>query len=136
MSRSVCHPSLRGHVLLSTRSFERSLLCTLALLLAAPLLADPPAPAPHPTMVLQVGSSGDITKLAYSPDGQTLAIEGGGDHGVWLWDVASGQLKAILPTGPPTGAAGFFNGLAGNFAFSPDGKILATNGQLWDVASG
>ena len=37
----------------------------LALLLAAPLLAAPPAPTPHPTMVLQVGHSAVITAFAY-----------------------------------------------------------------------
>jgi WD40 repeat protein len=101
----------------------RLLCCTLALLLAAPLLAAPPAPAPHPTMVLLDWWGAP----AYSPDGKTLAIEGAG--GVWLWDTASGQAKTIL-----TGAFGPL--------FSPDSRTLATGHgiydtvQLWDVASG
>jgi WD40 repeat protein len=104
---------------------------TLALLLAAPLLAAPPAPPPQPTMVLQVGDTG-LTTFAYSPDGRTLAT--GGDHGVRLWDTASGQLKVIRPAGAVSA-----------LAFAPGGESLATgsvddNGnavvQLWDLANG
>src|SRR5438270_3566696 len=113
MSRSVCHPSLRGHVLLSTRSFERSLLCTLALLLAAPLRAAPPPP----TLVLQVGHSGPINAIAYSRDGQTLATESQDSatyvYTVRLWDVASGQVKTSLKS-------------QFGFVYSPDSKTLAT----------
>src|SRR5437899_3045743 len=117
----------------STRRFEWSLLCTLALLLAAPLRAAPPPP----TMVLEVGHSGHVNAIAYSRDGQTLATGGWESTTrvgtVRLWDVPTGQVKATL------------NGAQG-FAFSPDGKTLATvtrpdyNGnfalRLWDVASG
>jgi len=61
--------------------------------------------------------------LQFSPDGRTLAA------GSWfrlnLWDVASGQHRAI-----PTE----HNGLLTSIAFSPDGRYLATLGRHTDGA--
>jgi WD40 repeat protein len=85
------------------------------------------------------GAAGDPTM---SPDGKTLATWGSAD--MWLWDVASGQLKATLKdaaTPFPSGPAGLTP-----FAFSPDSKTLVTvspnamtglwSVQLWDMTSG
>jgi len=69
--------------------------------------------------------------MALSSDGSTLAsISGGFDNTIELWDVDSGQLKAILEGNQIT-----------SVAFSPDGATLAggswdTTIQLWDVDSG
>jgi WD40 repeat protein len=72
-------------------------------------------------------------RLAFSPDGQTLAL-GWGRPMVRLWDVVTGQ---ELPS--PPGDAEY----VGPVAYSPDGKTLAVGLEwggaglrLWDVASG
>ncbi len=72
-----------------------------------------------------------VSSVAFSPDGKTLAVGGGG--AVILWDVASRR-----PIGKPfAGHTGFISGIA----FSPDGQTLASASAdntiiLWDVASG
>ncbi|MDE0084517.1 MAG: cohesin domain-containing protein, partial [Candidatus Poribacteria bacterium] len=78
------------------------------------------------------GHQEGISSLSFSPDGSTLANTG--FKKVFLWDVASRQLKATLA--PDTQ-------LSSNVVFSPDGSILANSGSgnndkkiyLWDVAS-
>jgi WD40 repeat protein len=70
-----------------------------------------------------------VGRLAFSPDGSTLASAGWDDK-LGLWDVADGGKGELLP-----GHYGRIYGLA----FSPDGKTLATSGEdairLWNVAS-
>jgi RNA polymerase sigma factor (sigma-70 family) len=71
-------------------------------------------------------------RLAFSPDGKTLAV--GGGAAVRLWDVASGKERRPLEG---------HQGGTYAVAFAPDGKLLASSGQvldrtvrLWDVATG
>jgi WD40 repeat protein len=71
-------------------------------------------------------SSPDITDLALSPDGKTLAIGDNLDR-VTLWDLTSRTSWVLQAAG------------ANNFQFSPDGTILAVASRggevrLWDVA--
>ncbi len=69
--------------------------------------------------------------VAFSPDGSTFAI-GTWDKKVLLWDVTSGQLKAVL-----TGHSERVHSIA----FSPDSSILASSSldrtvRLWNAVSG
>ena len=79
---------------------------------------------------------GDVTSVAFSPDGKTLAAGYGVDGGgVVLWDVAARRRLADEPLPVK-------EGVVRSVAFSPDGKTLAAGyGRqvggvgvvLWDV---
>ena len=62
-----------------------------------PITASSPAPSnrPRPTLALQVGHSGPVNELVFSPDGSTLATRSE-DGTVKLWDHSSAQLRATL----------------------------------------
>jgi WD40 repeat protein len=72
---------------------------------------------------------------AFSPDG-TLAATGSQYGVLKLFDVATGQVRAVLQPGEPHTSQ-----WVGYAAFSPDGKLLASSDRqgtvkLWDVATG
>jgi hypothetical protein len=77
---------------------------------------------------------GNITDIAFSPDGRTVAAgtnEGAGSGKVVLWDRASGKEIARLK-----GHQGYILGVA----FTPDGRRLITTSTdttalVWDVAA-
>lgn len=74
--------------------------------------------------------TGVITRLALSPDGQTIATVSG--HEVQLWAVGAGQLLHTLR---------HHHGAIQSVAFSPDGHILASaaldrTARLWQVRNG
>jgi WD40 repeat protein len=77
-----------------------------------------------------------IGAIAFSPDGKLLASagseEGGRDHTVRLWAVATGEERRRLE--------GHQSGVD-CLAFAPDGNLLASGGRdrtlrLWDVVTG
>src|SRR5262249_43139899 len=82
-----------------------------------------------------IGHGGQVTGVAFSPDGKLLASCGGHDSTVVLWDTLTGRRVRSFPS-----AVSYTQSVA----FSPDGRILATAergvraGELefWDVASG
>ncbi|HKT00541.1 MAG TPA: WD40 repeat domain-containing protein, partial [Rugosimonospora sp.] len=57
-----------------------------------------------------------IDRIAYSPDGRTLASSGR-DGAVRLWNTADGSLIAVLTEQ---------SGMVGGLSFAPDGRTLAT----------
>ena len=70
-------------------------------------------------------NKGSASRVAYSPDGQRLAVTGG--LGVWLYDTKK-DVPPVLIENPHTGS----------ISFSPDGQTLATVDlyrlvRLWDV---
>jgi WD40 repeat protein len=77
------------------------------------------------------GHTANVTRLAFSPDGQRLATASE-DHTVKVWKTDTGEEVVTL--------VGHLDGVAG-VAFSPDGTRLASSGydhtvRVWDPAGG
>jgi len=94
---------------------------------------NPTSDKPAVKIVPQLGHRNGINSVAFSPDGK-LALSGGADHRLKLWDVASGrEVKTFQASASIT-----------SVAFSPDGKLLLSGGGepfkgeliLWDIVSG
>ncbi len=88
----------------------------------------------QPVHRLTPGTNG-VEQLAFSPDGQTLAVAGMGDQ-VELWDLSTEQRRWGLNLPALT----FQKDLVLGLAFSPDGQWLAAGGleavTLWAVGTG
>jgi small GTP-binding protein len=79
------------------------------------------------------GHTGTISRMAWSPDGRTLA-SGSNDHTIRLWDI---ETASVTPSRVLAGHSGWVY----HVAWSPDGRILASSSgdktiRLWDPASG
>ena len=92
------------------------------------------ADSPPRQKAILKSDSGDVSSVAFSPDGLTLASgHGWGGYEVNLWDVVSGQPKST--------SISYTDEATVSVAFSPDGSTLAIGTWdkkviLWDVASG
>jgi WD40 repeat protein len=78
------------------------------------------------------GFYGRVAGMALSPDGRTLAaVDTNDPYTLRLWDLESGRVIQDLP-----GRIVVDAGANVAIAFSPDGKLLAVRGDLWDLATG
>jgi WD40 repeat protein/DNA-directed RNA polymerase subunit RPC12/RpoP len=79
----------------------------------------------YPAIKVDEGTS----ELAISPDSTLLATASANGSKITLWDVGTGQTRAVLNGGRNT--------MIGAIAFSPDGKRLAIGNigrvQIWDL---
>lgn len=80
------------------------------------------------------GHAFTVIALALAPDGRRVASLSFGDPGVWVWELATGQVVATLKHADR----------GGHLRFSPDGRTLATQDcigedkyaiKLWETAS-
>lgn len=87
-----------------------------------------------PSAVLK-GHTGELSDLAFSPDGELLASVSYQDGTVRLWDLKNGQELAVLQSGQRPVVATW---RPAQVAFAPDGRTLAGSGKgglirLWDT---
>ena len=89
--------------------------------------------ATHKEVALFTGHTREVTSVAFSPDGATIA-SGSRDNTVRLWDAVTGQPKTTL-TGHTRQVV--------SVAYSPDGATIASGGgyndqtvRLWDAVTG
>ena len=127
--------NLQSLRLLPLRLLPLSLLPLLGLLaLGLPVAGIAQEPLPEqgkPELVAQIGHSGPVMTLAYSPDGSLLAT-GSWDTKVKIWDTRSGFLIRTLSG---------HTGLVQSLAFLPDGQSLVTGSyddtvKMWNVVTG
>ena len=84
--------------------------------------------------------TGDVDKVAYSPDGRTIASVYAGYGQVHLWDTTTGTLKHTLEHKTVFGNE-TWRYRVNSVAFSPDGNTIVSGSldgtvRLWNVSTG
>jgi len=93
-----------------------------------------PSPNSLPQLVVQLGHSGQVNSVAYSPDNRFVLT--GGDETACLWDAATGrEIRRFVGHTEQVNAV----------AFSPDGQLMLTGSgragpdntaRLWEMTTG
>jgi len=83
-----------------------------------------------PRLAIQVKHDGEVTSMAFSPDGRWL-VTGSDDHTARVWDLITGRETSLLQ----------HDGEIWSVDVSPDGQRVATGSndntvRVWDVAGG
>jgi WD40 repeat protein len=114
---------------------------TVVTLCEAGTLAQEKQAPPELSQPVLLGSERYNWSAAFSPDGKMLAAGTAGADDVVLWDVANkkeiGRLSPMAKKGPGGNSL-----VVTAVAFSPDGKLLASNGKrkkvlyVWDLSTG
>lgn len=108
----------------------------IALLIVMPVglwSADPSAPrddGPKTEIFIQVGHSGSVNTVEWSPDGKFI-LSGSGDGSIKLWDAEGGRLIRTFPEGEDVRYVHFLPGGKSFFSVNEKGAV-----GIWDIAGG
>lgn len=97
-----------------------------------PILSISPVSASEkPEIFVQLGHSGNVSSVAFSPDGKYI-LSGSDDKTLKLWDIETGKEIRTF--------AGHANSIT-SVAFSPDGRYALSGSwdntlKLWDIVTG
>ncbi len=77
------------------------------------------------------GFTNTVLGIKFTPDSQKLAASYYGLRSVLIWDLTAGEIEKVFMDPQNSNL-----GTPSTLVISPDGKILALNGNFWDLAAG